>query len=344
MAELSDIRPTLFDVARSQDPSGKIAKVADILFQASDILEDIPWYEGNLPTGHQMTVSRSHPAPTFRLLNQGVVPTKAIVGQLVEGCAILENRNEIDINVAKINGNTEAFRAQQVKLFIQGFMDQMATSLIYGDAGANPEQFNGLATRYFSLGTTYLTSAQMIDAGGTGSDNMSIYLVNWGEGCHGIYPKGSTAGLQIEDLGILDKLTNTSTFAAMRAYVTWFQWMCGLAIPDYRNVVRICNIDKSDLITASDGTDTSANLLKYLSQAMDLLPSNSDGGRPVFYMNQTARGMLRVKLANKGNAALSISDYMGASGLARKQLEFYGIPCRRIDALTITESRITVAT
>lgn len=341
---LATTRPTLFDVARSQDPDGKVAKVVDILYQASDILEDIPFFEGNLPTGHQMTVSRSHPAPTFRLLNQGVVPTKAIVGQLVEGCAILENRNEIDINVAKINNNTEAFRAQQDKLFIQGFMDQMATSLIYGDAGANPEQFNGLATRYFSLGTTYLTSSQMIDAGGTGTDNISIYLVNWGEGCHGIYPKASRAGLQIEDLGIMDKLTNTTTFATMRAYVTWFQWMVGLAIPDYRNVVRICNIDKSDLITASDGTDTSANILKYMSQAMDLMPANGSSGKMCFYMNTTARGMLRVKLANKSNAALSVSDYMGASGLARQQLEFYGIPCRRIDALTNTESRITVAT
>ncbi len=339
---LATSRPTLLDVARATDPDGKIAKVVDTLMQYNDILEDIPWQEGNLPTGHQVTLQRSHPAPTFRLLNQGVVATKAVTGQITEACAIMENRNEVDVNVAALNGNTEAFRAQQDKPMIQGFSDALATALIYGDSSANPEQFNGLASRYFSLGTTYVTSAQMIDAGGTGSDNESIYLVNWGDGIHGIYPKGSRAGLDVKDLGIQDTLTNTTTFAKMRAYVTWMQWMVGLAVPDYRNVVRICNIDRSDLLTASDGSDTSANLLKYMSLAMDLLPPNN-GGRPVFYMSNKARAMLRVKLNSKTNAALSIDNYLSASGLSRTQMSFYGVPCRRVDALTITESRITSA-
>ncbi len=41
----------------------------------------------------------------------------------------------------------------------------------------------------------------IIDAGGTGTDNTSIWLV-WGENTvHGIFPKGQKAGIQMEDKG-----------------------------------------------------------------------------------------------------------------------------------------------
>lgn len=344
MATLSTNSPTLLDVARSLDPQGKIANIALVLQEYNDILEDINWTEGNLPTGHQSNVETSKPTPNFRLLNQGVVPSKATAGIIVDTCAILEDRNEIDINIAKLNGNTEGFRRQQDRSFIQGFSDQLATSLIYGDVSVNPEQFNGLASRYFSLGTTYTTSANMIDGGGTGSDNTSIWLVNWSPSTvFGIYPKGSKAGMQFEDLGIQDVLTDSATGAKMRAYTSWFQWLCGMAISDWRHVVRICNVDISDLETSSDGTDNSANILKFMSQAIDLLPPNGMG-RPVFYMNNRVRSMLRVKLLDKSNFYLQTRDVMGAGDIARKQLEFYGVPCRRVDAITNTEAQITTAT
>lgn len=344
MASLSTINPTLLDVGRSLDPNGKVAKIVDIIQQYNDILDDIPWMEGNLPTGHQITQQATHATPTFRLLNAGVVPTKSTTGQIVEACAILENRNQIDINVAKLNGNTAAFRMSQDRPMIAGFGDTLASTLITGDVSVNPERFNGLQSRFFTLGSTYTTYTQLIDGGGTGSDNSSIWLVNWGaDKVFGIYPKGSMAGLQHEDLGIQEVVTNTSTGATMRAYVSWMQWMCGLAVADYRNVIRICNIDISNLLTASDSSDSSANILKFMSKAMDLLPPGS-GGKPVFYMNNTVRSMLRVKLMDKSNFCLSLNDVMGPGGIARKELHFFGIPCRRVDAITSTEARITAGT
>jgi len=344
MSTLSTKWPTLVDVTKITSPNGGISEVSTTLTNYNDILEDIPWYEANLATGHQLTLQKTKPTPVFRLLNSGITPQKATTGQVTEACAIMENRNEVDVDVADLNGNSTAFRASQDKPMIEGFSDTLATKLIYGDSSVTPEEFNGLASRYFSLGTTYLTSSQMIDGGGTGTDNTSIYLVGWGENkVFGIYPKASQAGLKIVDEGIRTALVDATNYKLMRVYSTWMQWKCGLAVADYRYVVRICNLDVSDLATVSDGSDSSANILKFMSFAMDLLPPDANI-RPVFYMNNKVRQALRVKLANKSNAALQISDYMGASGLARKQLEFYGIPCRRIDALVNTESRITVGT
>lgn len=340
MAVLASSRPTLIDVARRLDPNGQIAMIAEVLMQYNEILDDIDWMEGNLPTGHQVTVRSSVPNPSFRLLNQGIVPAKSSSGQVVEGCAIMENRGHVDVDLAMLNGNTAAFRLSEDRAIIQGFNNTLSSTLIYGDTSVNVERFNGLASRYFSLGSTYNNSTQLIDGLGRGSDNTSIWLVGWGEdAAYGIYPKGSKAGLSYEDRGIQDILVDATNGLYMRSYVSWYQWKCGLCIKDYRTVVRICNIDVSDLLTASDGTDTSANILKYMSMALDLLPPNMSV-RPVFYMNNKVRQMLRVKLLNKGNLALSFNDVMGPSGVARKQLEFYGVPCRRIDSILSTESQV----
>ncbi len=234
----------------------------------------------------------------------------------------------------------------QDSMMIEGFSDTLATHLIYGNSATTAAQFNGFATRYFSLGTqTYTTAAQVIDAGGTGSDNTSIYLVGWGEGkVSGIYPKGTKAGLQYEDRGIENILTNSTTGAYMRAYVSWMQWMCGLAVYDYRYVVRICNIDVSNLNTASDSSDTSANILKFMSKALDLLPDDGNV-QPVFYMTRNTKSMLRVKLDNKSNLFLRMEDIMAPAGIYRRpELTYQGIPCRRMDSMLETEAQITTAT
>lgn len=340
MAVLPTSNPTLLDVARYLDPNGNIAKIVMILMKYNDILDDMPSIEGNLPTGHQTNVETSKPTPTLRLVNQGVVPAKATAKAIVDGLAMLENRNNIDINVARLNGNVESFRQRQSRSFIQGFMDEVSRILIYGDTSTDAREFNGLASRYFAL-SGQTTSGQLITAGGSGSDNTSIWLVKWGEDTvFTVYPKGSKAGMQFEDLGIQDVVTDATTGAIMRAYTAWFQWLIGLVVADYRAVVRICNIDKSDLITASDTSDTSANILKFMSQAYDLLPPGQNG-KPCFYMNNTVLSMLRVKLLNKGNLCLSFKDVMGPGEIARKELHFYDIPCRRVDAILNTEATIS---
>ncbi|MFK5283273.1 phage major capsid protein, partial [Lacticaseibacillus paracasei] len=44
---------TLHDVAKSLDPEGKTATVVELLNQTNEIITDMNWHEGNLPTGHE---------------------------------------------------------------------------------------------------------------------------------------------------------------------------------------------------------------------------------------------------------------------------------------------------
>ncbi|NCB43091.1 MAG: hypothetical protein EOM59_10790 [Clostridia bacterium] len=337
MGALTSTWPTLLDVSRSMAPDGSVAQVAEVLQTYNDILDDIPWYEGNLPTGHQSSIRTSLPTPKFRLLNAGIVPAKTTRGMIVDPCAILEDRSHIDVDLAMLNGNTAAFRKSEDEGFIQGFNKTFTDTLIYGDVSTDPEQFNGFDSRYYSL-SGEATSGQVITAGSGTTTNTSIYLVGWGPNkvfC--TYPKGSKAGLQFEDQGIQMVTTDTAG-SYMRAYVSWFQWKAGLVVADYRYVVRIANINAVSLLTASDATDTSANIMKLMSRAIGLLPPMS-GVRPVFYMNQTVLSMLAIKMMDKGNVWLSMNE-MKNLPVARSGsgvLSFLGVPCRRCDSILNTE-------
>lgn len=339
MGALTSAFPTLMDFAKSIDPDGKPAKVAEILSQQNEILDDIVFQEGNLPTGHVSTVRKSIGTANFRLLNQGVVPRKVTNGQITDSIGMIEDRSEIDVDLAKLNGNKDAWRLQQDKGIIESISQMAAGTLIYGDTSVNPERFVGIAPRYSSLSGT--TGPNVISAGGSAALT-SIYLVGWGpDTAHGIFPKGSEAGLVVQDLGeqtIFD--AQTPIAGRLQAFVTRYQWKLGLSVPDWRYVVRIANINTTDLLTAGDATDNSARLFKFMSMALDSL-YNINMCRPVFYCNQLVRKMLRVQLMNKSNTWVTLENWQGGNGITRPTLMFMGYPVRRLDQILSTETQIS---
>jgi hypothetical protein len=327
---------TLLDVARRLDPDGKAAAIAEVMHHYNEIYEDIPFIEGNLPTGHKSTLRASLPTPTWRLFNQGVVSVKSTTNQIVTTCGMMENYSTIDKDLAMLNGNTQAFRMGEDKAVIEGMSQALASSLVYGDTDVNPERFVGLAPRYYTLAGS-ATSGQIINAGGAAALT-SIWYVVWDtDKVFGIYPKGSKAGLIQEDLGeqtVLDGAGNP-----YQAFRTHYQQKVGLVVADWRYVVRICNINTTQLLTAGDVADTSANILKFMGMAMDMVPP-SGAGRGAFYCNNTVKMMLRVKYMAKSNVQLSLETLQGAGGIKRPTLSFMGVPIRRIDEITNAETAI----
>jgi hypothetical protein len=64
MAVLSVRNPTLLDLAKATDPDGRIATIVEILNETNEVLEDMVWMEGNLPTGHRTTIRSGIPTPS----------------------------------------------------------------------------------------------------------------------------------------------------------------------------------------------------------------------------------------------------------------------------------------
>lgn len=339
MATLSVTNPTLADWSKVIDPDGSIAQVILLLSQMNEITDDMVWNEGNLPTGHRTSVQTSLPSGTWRRFNEGIVPTKSTSTQITDSCGMLETYSEIDKALADLNGNTAAYRLSEDRAFLEGLTQQLAGVLFYGNTATNPERFMGLAPRYNTTSTTTSQTANnFISGGGSGSDNTSIWLVGWGDlTVHGIFPKGSKAGLSMKDLGeqtLLDAAGNR-----YQGYRTHYKWDAGLSVRDWRYVVRIGNIDVSDLAGS-----TPADLVKLMMRAMNKIP-NIKMCRPAWYMNRTVKQWLEIQR----NLGASVAATTNNTNIRRTLDEsdgrifdsFGGIPIRKCDQITLAEATVS---
>lgn len=329
MPALAANNPTLLDVAKRLDPDGKIASIVEILKATNPVLDDLTFVEGNLPTGHRTTIRTGLPTPTWRKLYGGVQPTKSTTVQVTDSCGMLEAYAEVDKALADLNGNTAAFRLSEDAAHIEAMSQEMASTLFYGNEGTEPEAFTGLAPRYNSKSAQ--NADNIIDAGGTGSDNTSIWLCVWGpQTGFGIYPKGSTAGLQMTDKGQVTVENVDGNGGRMEAYRTHYRWDAGLTIRDWRYFVRIANIDVSDLDTVAN----TKKLIEWMIQASERIPELGKG-RAVFYMNRRLREKLRLGILEKISNNLTWETVSG-----ERVMTFDDIPVRRCDALVNAEARV----
>jgi len=333
MAKIGDSVVTLLDHAKRLDPDGKIARIAEMLSESNEIMSDMPFIEGNLATGHLGTMRTGLPTVYWRKLNQGVSPSKSTTAQVTEACAILESRSHVDVDLASLNGETGAFRLSEAKAFIEAMTQEFVATLFYGSASA-PEEFVGLSDRYSD--TTANNGDNIISASGAGSDNSSIWLIGWSDDTvHGIYPKGSSAGLQHKDLGLqlLPTGTNGADVATMEAYVDKWQMKAGLFLKDWRYAVRIPNIDISNLV----GESSAADLTKLMIKAIHRIPNRSKG-KLCFYANRSVIQMLDIQRRDnvQDGGGLTFSNEQG-----EQVMTFRGIPVRLCDQLTETESVVS---
>jgi len=330
MAVLSTTNPTLADVAKRYDADGKIDTIVELLSETNEVLDDMTFLEGNLPTGHRTTVRSGLPASTWRKLNYGVQPSKSTTVQITDTTGMLEAYAEVDKALADLNGNTASFRLSEDRAFLESMNQTMANTLFYGDTGTDPEKFMGLSARYNS--TTAESGDNIIVGGGSGSDNTSIWLVCWGPNtCHGIYPKGSQAGLNHQDLG--EVTLEDAANGKYQGYRTHYKWDIGMSVRDWRYIVRIPNIDVSNL--TKDASGSSAALVDLMVQAVEKLP-NVNLGRCVFYGNRTISSILRRQITNTSNVRLSMDEVAG-----KRVMSFDGIPFRRNDAILNDEALVS---
>lgn len=321
---------TLNDWRKRLSPEGNIDAIIELLAEKNPILDDMMFKEGNLATGHRTTVRSGIPEGTWRLLNYGVQPTKSQTVQVTDSTGMLENYSEIDKALADLNGNSAEFRMSEDMGIIQGLNNQMASTVFYGNTKTHPARFMGLAPRFNDgLASRAENGENILNGGGSGSDNTSVWMVLWGSNTvHGIFPKGSIAGLQHKDLGeqtLFD--VNGGRYQGYRAH---YKWDIGLTVRDWRAIVRIANIDVSEL--TMDASANSADLIDLLTQMVEI-PFDINAGRASIYCNKTIRSFLRRQINNKANVNLSLENYYG-----KKVVMFDGIPVQRCDGILNTES------
>jgi hypothetical protein len=332
---LSSNAMTLADWSKLYGPDGKLSTIANLLAQSNEVLDDMVFLEANGPTYHRVSVATGLPPAYWRSFNMGVPSAKGSYAQVDESMGILEAFSTMDKDLAELNGDVAIARFTEDQLFLESMNQQMSQAVFYGAYSNDVRQVMGLQPRYNTLSSD--NGQNILDGGGTSTTNTSIWLVVWGENtvfCP--FPKGSKAGLQMEDFGV--QIHYDANGNQYPAYKTRFQWKAGLCVKDWRYVVRIANIN-----VASTGTAITADLLSLMSRALDRIP-NLRNGRAAFYMNRTVFSWLRLQALAKSNHMLSIEDGMSQFGTPYQWTKFMGVPLKRVDMLLNTEAQVTTGT
>jgi hypothetical protein len=342
---------SLADWASRTDPKGVIDDIAETLSQCNEIFDDMLWTEGNLPTGHKSTIRTGLPSGTWRMLYQGIPFTKSTTAQITDGVGMLEAYSRVDRALAELSGDVQRFRMSEDNAHLEGLSQQMATTLFYGNSAINPTQFTGLSPRYNTVSTSTAQNAiNVLDGGGTGSSNTSLWLLGWGEQTmFGIFPKGSKAGLLFEDKGDV-RPGKDAAGNEFEAYTSYFKWQAGLTVRDWRYGVRICNLDTTAAAGGLAGS-TPPDIFAMLSKAVVRLPTmgrkqsgitktdapgeTAPGIRPAIYCNRTVRQYMDLQAIRDKNVLLTPTEYAGSP-----VVEFRGAPIRINDVLLNTETRV----
>ena len=319
---LNDLRATLM-------PDGSpINSYAELLAKENEILDDIPWKAGNQLTGDIFFKRTALPSVQVRRINQGFDPSKGAKESMSETCVQIVSRMAVDMEELNLAPSPEAYLLSESKGHVEVMNEHVVTEFFYG---ADPEGIKGISTRMNKL-----SHKQVVDAGGTGNNLASIYIVKWDtDEVTGIYPKNTKGGLDLftkENEYVPDK-----DGKMFRAHITEWSWYVGLRIRDDRYMARLCNIDRDALLASGDtAKEARQDLFRKLILAQDKI-YHLQQGRVVMYADPAIYSILKIAAFEKANMALGYSDIRED----RRILSFMGIPIKRNDAQSVAEKKVS---
>lgn len=332
MATVGSTYFDLIDLYKSQDESGlQIATVIELLKQTNAVLDDAMAVECNMGMKHRTTVRTGLPAVTWGQLYKGIPQSKSEKMQVDDTTGFVEGLSTIDTRLLDVSANEAAVRLSEAKGFLESMNQEAATKIFYGNVTTDPEQFTGFAPRFNDKSAA--NGGQIVDAGGTGSDNTSIWFVTWGdEDSHLIYPQGTQAGIDRDDKG--EQRVTDANGNAYYAKEELFTWHLGLSVRDWRNVVRIANISSAGL--------EALDIYKFMRKAFWAMRSHRvAGGRQAIYCNADVLEKLDADTTPTQSTSASYVRLRPQEVDGEEVMTYRGVPVRQVDALVKTEAQVT---
>ena len=329
---------------------GKQVYIAEMLSQSIALYDDLPMLEANEIGGHEFVFRTSIPAGAWRQYNQGVPYSKSTTAKSRVGVGSLEDYSQVDRMLAEDSGDIEGFREKEDVAFLEGMGQTLEQTGFYGNTIATPAEYMGLSSFYNTVTVANAANAaNVLDAGGTGNSNASLWLLGLGErAIYGIYPRGSKVGLAMEDKG--DTVPGFDSFGnRFEAFTAWFRAQMGIVPEDWRYGVRITNIDTT--AAGLSGTNP-ADIFALMAEAAYLPPTlgkrqsgidktdaptnPSPGVRFVWMTNRTVRHWMDIQAMRGRNVLLQLPDYAGIV-----TDNWRGFPVRVSDQLLNTEAHVS---
>lgn len=227
---------TVLEAVKRDGISEDVRHIVEVLTQTNEAFRDAVIKEANEGTKNTTKQRSMLPQVYHRKINEGVMPSASQVTIIEDVIEQMTGYSEIDETLVSNQVNPEEFVNEECVSFLESMGESQMQDFIYGNNKLNSEEINGLAARHSKLGE------QCINAGGTGNDLTSIYLVKWAKDkAHLTYPRGAKdIGVKRIDKGVVTvKDKNGKQFEARRNY---FEVNFGYAERHPKSSVRICNI------------------------------------------------------------------------------------------------------
>ena len=330
---------SLVDLAKENGIKSPQIEIVELLSKESSVVNDMAWRQGNLLDGHKFTVRAQLPEIMWHIINRGMKPSVSRIAEVTETCGIMKALAQIDAKQLELADNPAVERMIQSLAYVEAMNQEFVNKLFYGNAALQPETITGLAVRYGNLADPSINK-YIIDAGGTGPNLTSVYLVCWGpRTVYGIVPKNYVTGLQHKPSQGLVTLHDDDGLA-FQGYEDWWYWNVGLCVEDHRQVVRICNIDTDALKTWGQDGSNAADLRELLDVARIRIQKLSNG-RPVFYCNRTIMEAWHQQVLTRSKLDVTVTEGgLGQGAAAQVGVSYFGIPIHMEDALLDTEQRV----
>lgn len=342
MAVLASTALTWADLVTKQDADGKIGMVAEILNKHNCIMKDGSFITCNKGTEHETLVRAGLPSVAWMNVGGYATPSKSATRSQKFVTGFARSISQVPQDILDLADDEAAVRLSEAGPHLESMAQEFEGMFFNGNTGNNPKGFDGMAAYYNALPvSTNNASNQVITAGGSGSDNTSIWLVRHGEQQTSLLvPKNIPAGVQREDKG--QQRDDNGTGGIRYVQEELFTLHSGVSIKDYRANARVCNID------VSDAAANSVDIMEYMVSAWHRarMPKHNWevenaaflGAKACWYMNSTLFEILdkQSRLTSLNPALqLSIREIAG-----EEVTMFRGLPIRVTDGITNTEAAV----
>ena len=331
MATLGANYLTLADRLKRTENGKTAATIIEMMSETNEVLQDANALQCNDGTNHITTIRTGLPSAVFRNLYGFVPSSKSTTEQVKDVTGMLETYSIVDVDLVDKSENPKLFRLSESSAFIEAMNQKLQETIFYGSIKENAAAFDGLAARYSKKSTdAKKIGSNVIDAGGKGADNTSIWFVTWGD-LHTslLYPQGSQAGVQHKDDGILTE--TSSTGGKRKVYQDHFKMDVGLSVRDWRSTCRIANISISDL-----AGENAADLEELLNKAYYKIRRFAKTGKTAIYCNSAVLMHFEAQLKAKTNVNFTIKEY-----LHENILHYKNIPIRECEQITCAEDLVS---
>lgn len=333
MAELSfDTRYHLIQLEKLDDKN-PVSRFGKVLSEDNPILRDMQIIPGNGTLSYEGVRETSLPTPQIIKQGDGWDASKTEWSGFKENISIFKDRVDVPTESLRLTKNKTAKFELIMDRHKEGFGQGVANHLVYGTSVATPEKFDGLGVRYNTpdaLDATNPTNGDygVYDAGGTGSDTTSIFLIQWAEDkIHGICPENDP------HMGLRQEPTTKEYYTAENSKQapclrTELGWDLGLAVEDYRACARIRNAEAK--IASMD-----PNLWKKIIEARN----NFHGKETVWmYCSRNMLTQFDIMQVQKNNVFYDAQNPWG-----KLMLRFRDMPIGMCDCISDGETAVAAA-